>query len=80
MGLGLNRAIDKDMKFDYTRLLAHIRLGYKYQKASGGVFIKAGFTPIVPVYYFQGTLPSGNLADLELFIVNPFSFGIGYGF
>lgn len=80
LGLGLNRAFGENINIDYTRLLANARIGYKYQKTTGGLFLKAGFTPIVPVYYFHGALPKGTLADVELIIFNPFSFGIGYSF
>lgn len=79
-GLGLTRNIQEEEIFSYLRLLANIRLGYKYQKASGGFFFKAAFTPIVPIYYFQGGLPKGSLADLELIVFNPFSICLGFSF
>ncbi len=34
----------------YTNMYACARVGYRYQKDAGGLFLRAGFTPMLPVY------------------------------
>jgi hypothetical protein len=49
LGLGITPLskgyLDKAGK-DYTRVATSGRIGYRYQKSNGGLFFKAGFTPI----------------------------------
>lgn len=80
LGVVLNKSKDVDATIDYMRLLANIRLGYKYQKPTSGLFFKAAFTPIMPIYYFHGSLQKNSLADLELIVFNSFSLCLGFSF
>ena len=79
LGVGINRAKDTAIDIDFVRLLAHFRIGYKYQNPKGGAFFKVGFTPIVPAYYFKGSVPKGGFHDIDLFL-NAFSLGLGFSF
>ena len=78
-GIGINRAKDTAIDIDFTRMLANFRLGYKYQNPKGGVFFKVGFTPIVPAFYFHGSVPKGGFHDIDL-LLNAFSMGLGVSF
>jgi len=41
----------------YSTLYNVIRLGYRLQKVSGGLFLKFGFTPFIPLYNFNKKPP-----------------------
>lgn len=51
VGTGIN-FIEKD-SIQNTRLLLTGRVGYKYQRPEGGFYLRAGFTPVVPLYYLK---------------------------
>lgn len=79
LGVGINRAIDSAYDIDFSRLLLSFRFGYKYQAPSGGLFFRAGYTPIGPIYYFSGSKSKGLLDSFEL-VLNIISLGIGVNF
>jgi len=54
-------------------LLWSSRLGYKYQKPSGGFFLRAGFTPLIRIKTFSD-LKSDNK------FIPAFGLGVGYSF
>lgn len=58
---------------NYDMVYLPIRLGYRYQKDEGGLFLRASFMPIIPIL---------QDADVEiLYPVTPhFAIGIGYVF
>lgn len=74
--LGINFAYmnmkDTEDNIYHTAYLP-IRLGYRYQKDDGGLFLRASLMPIIAIY---------QDADAEfLYPVTPhFSIGVGYGF
>ncbi|WP_207432032.1 hypothetical protein [Sabulibacter ruber] len=49
IGVGVNPSIEKQFDFDRTNysIFPLVRLGYRYQRSDGGLFFKAGFTPII---------------------------------
>jgi len=54
-------------------LYCSFRLGYKYQKPTGGLFVRAGFTPLVRIKTFSAFDPEGEIYPL-------FGLGVGYTF
>ena len=52
-------------------LWASFRFGYKYQKPKGGLFIRAGFTPLIK-------LKTYSKFDDSKFLIPLYGLGIGY--
>jgi len=52
---------------------ATLRLGYKYQKPEGGLFIRAGFTPLIKIKQYSVLAEETNFLPL-------LGLGIGYTF
>ncbi len=53
LGLGTGIHFFDDIKERNTRILITSRLGYKYQRPRGGFYLRAGFTPVAPLFYFK---------------------------
>lgn len=54
-------------------LLWSFRLGYKYQRPTGGFFLRAGFTPLIRIKTFSDLKPENKF-------IPAFGLGIGYSF
>ena len=63
-----------EMKKNYKVLYASLRLGYKFQKTTKGVFFKIMATPILKIHEFSN-LPNSATSILPLLGI-----GIGYSF
>ena len=59
---------------EYTSesLYVPVRVGYRYQREKGGVFIKAGIVPLIGIYDFEKYYHNKSYVWL--------GFGVGYTF
>ncbi|MEQ8469700.1 MAG: hypothetical protein RIC35_00865 [Marinoscillum sp.] len=79
LGLGLNMAQEiESYEPEFLRFLLTYRVGYKYQRPSGGFFFCVDFTPTFPTHYFYDHR-NGFLEDLDL-IAHLVGFSLGYTF
>lgn len=91
LGTGLSFIEQNSDELRNTRLWLSLRMGYKYQRPQGGLYVRAGFTPVAALYYFKNnenynTLFSDSkkgdwkiLEDLDLFL-SSISLCVGYSF
>lgn len=79
IGSGINhgRSIEKPSPL-FFRMLFSMRVGYRFQKPSGGFLFRAGITPTFPAYYFYDNR-DGLLEDLDL-IFHLVGISVGYTF
>lgn len=80
IGIGLTYEYSAWNKDSFSRTLFACKIGYRYQRKTGGLFFKGGLTGVTPFFYFSDTRENNGSNFLKNIDLLPYILGLSVGY